>query len=1069
MNIKSILIKVPIILDINKLLRLLRPNSKFLIMKLKFNGFLILLIVLASQLTFAQERTVSGTISDYAGLPLPGVSVLVKGTKYGTQTDFDGKYAIKATSSQVLVFSYIGMKTQEVMASSSSINVKLKEDSVELEEVVITALGVKREKKSLGYGVAVVSSDDLIRSGENNVIEGLAGKAAGVQINGSAGLPGASSKILIRGAKSISGSTDPLIIVDGVPFNNDTQGNATGDSPFNTNLSGTNLSNRALDINPNDIESVTILKGGAAAALYGERAGNGVVLYTTKKGKSRKGIGVDLSFNTSATTVSQLPKLQSKYAAGNLGVYIAPANAGPDGLYDTGDAGELSGTQRSWGPLISTVPGAKYYNNPRNFFKTGYGTDTNLAFYGGDDKGTFRTSFGYTKQNGIIPNSELTRTNILISGERKLTDKFKVVGSSAFVRTSTSMVQNGNNKAGIMLGLYRAPASYDLRNYKNAQGFNNSYFHNYDNPFYSANENPYTSEVNRTYGNLGVVFNQSKYLNVTARGGWDSSNDARKQVYAVSSFGNSAVDGTGQINIENINTQIFNADLIFNGLIKLTDNIDFNYTAGGNVRSDFFNDSFSRGDQLSIPGFYNLSNASSTRASNYDQKIMARSLYSQVDFSLYDQLYITGSIRNDRNSTYGDKKSFSYPSASAAWLFSKPLAQSWLNLGKIRFGYADVGIAPRAYMTQTYYAKLIQTDGYTDGNTTPYGGQNGFGYSSTLGNTNLKPERVASNEIGLELKMFDRLGININVYQANSRDLLINFPLAPSSGFSSQYGNFAEMTNKGIELELNYDIIKGNDLTWELAVNWSKNKNEVTKLTNGVDQYEPEASFGNPSSYAIVGQPLGVLYGTDFLRDTNGNLILTDAGRPQADPVQKAIGNPNPDWLGGIRNSVTYKGFTFSALLDIRRGGDIWNGTRGSLNKYGATQESAENDRGTYVIPGIHADGSVNTTPISAQNYFGDYKGDALGVQSQNVETVNWIRLRDVSISYRFNNLQKGSSNFLQNLEISLSGRNLWLNTNYKGVDPETSLTGAGSRINGFDYFNNPGSKSVSLAIKIGL
>ena len=1026
----------------------------------------MLLLALITQITFAQDRTVSGIVSDESGMPIPGVNVLVKGTKSGTQSDFDGKFKIAASQGQILVFSFLGMKTQEVAATSTTLKVKLKDDSVQLEGVVVTALGIKRDKKSLGYGVSNVSSQDLIRSGESNVIEGLAGKTAGVQVNGSAGVPGASSKIVIRGAKSISNTTDPLIIVDGVPFNNDTQSNTTGDSPFNTNLSGTNLSNRALDINPNDIESVTVLKGGAAAALYGERAGNGVIIYTTKKGKSRKGIGVDFSETTSITTVNKLPKLQSKYAAGLSGVYQAPAIAGENGLF--GDSAQTTGTNNSWGPLISSVPGAQYYDNMHNFFKSGFGHDTNVSFYGGDDKSTFRTSVGYNKQDGIIPNSGLTRTNITISGERKLTDKLKVIGSSTYARTATSMVQNGSNLGGVMLGLLRTPATFDLRNTYNAQGFQNTYFYIYDNPFYTANENPFTSQVNRTFGNLSLVYNQSKYFNTTLRGGWDSSSDARKQVYAISSFGNNSSDGLGQINIENMNTQIFNGDLIVNGLAKLNDNIDFNYTAGANLRSDFFSDAFSRGDQLSIPNFYNLSNASSYRTSNFDSKTMGRSLYSQVDFSFYEQLYLTGSIRNDWNSTYGEKKSFYYPSASLAWLFSKPLAQSWLSFGKIRYGYADVGISPVAYATQTYYAHLTQTDGYTDGNSTPYNGHNGFGYGSSLGNANLKPERVSSNEIGVELKFFDRLGVNVNVYQSNSRDLLINFPLPASSGFSSLYGNFAELTNKGVELEVNYDVIKGKDFSWELALNWSKNKNEVTKLANGVTQYEPEVGFGNPSSYAIVGEPLGVFYGTDFVRDANGNVVLNASGLPSADSVQKKIGDPTPDWLAGIRNSISYKGFTLSALLDIRHGGDIWDGTRGRLNKIGVTEESAENNRGTYIIPGVHADGSTNTTPVTAQKYFQQYMGDALGVQSQNIETVNWLRLRDVSLTYRFTDLLKSNLKFLQNCELTLSGRNLWLNTNYKGVDPETSLTGAGSHINGFDYFNNPGSKSVSLALKLG-
>jgi TonB-dependent SusC/RagA subfamily outer membrane receptor len=437
-------------------------------MKLKFNGILVLLLVLVAQLTFAQERVVSGLVSDNTGMPLPGVSVLVKGTKTGTQTDFDGKFSIKATTSQVLVFSYIGMRTQEVQASSTTINAKLTDDSVELESVVVTALGIKKEKKALGYATSQVKGDDLQRSHEPNVIEGLAGKAAGIQVTGSAGTPGASSKILIRGQKSVTLSSQPLIVLDGQIIDNSYNNNAGS----GTNIGGVDDSNRAIDINPDDIESVSILKGGAAAALYGENARNGVILYTSKKGKKRRGIGVELSSTVSVDHVSMLPNIQKEYAAGSNGVtYVAPATYNAAGF----PTSNPNGTIQSWGPLISSVPGLKSYDNAKNFFQDGITTTQNIALSGGNDTATFRLGFGHTDQTGMVPNTALKRSNVSLNAQYNITDKLKAGADFKYSNTAGLRAQKGSNVAGIMLSLYRAPSSYDLRDYLTPQGTNKNY------------------------------------------------------------------------------------------------------------------------------------------------------------------------------------------------------------------------------------------------------------------------------------------------------------------------------------------------------------------------------------------------------------------------------------------------------------------------------------------------------------------------------------------------------------------------------------------------------------------
>ncbi|MFZ0596614.1 MAG: SusC/RagA family TonB-linked outer membrane protein, partial [Flavobacterium sp.] len=513
-------------------------------MKLKFNGFLVLLLVLVAQLTFAQERAVTGTVSDNTGMPLPGVGVLVKGTKTGTQTDFDGKFSIKASSSQVLVFSYIGMKTQEVAASSTSINVKLKDDSVELEGVVVTALGIKKDEKKLGYAVSKVTSDEINKSGEQNVLQALAGKAAGVQIIGSGGTPGASSKIIIRGANTITGTTDPLIVVDGIPIDNSTTQTTAGDNPFNANLSGINNSNRALDINPSDIESVTILKGPAAAALYGARAGNGVIIYTTKKGKNGKGLGIDFSTSLAVDRVSQLPARQNTYIQGTT-----PAGTAPDPT-----------TPQSWGPSAASL-GLPTYDNVGNFFQDGITQTNNISFYGGDQKATFRASYGNVTQTGMIPETGLKRNTIRLAGDLKLSESWKAGASMQYTHTTNTLAQNGSNTSGVMLSLMRSPISYDLRNYKDDFGNNTNYFAAYDNPYFTVNENPATSDVNRALGNIFLTYTHAEWLSLTAKAGIDTYSDARKQVYALSSNGDS-LGGIGEVAFNSITNKDYYGDLI---------------------------------------------------------------------------------------------------------------------------------------------------------------------------------------------------------------------------------------------------------------------------------------------------------------------------------------------------------------------------------------------------------------------------------------------------------------------------------------------------------------------------
>ena len=1020
-------------------------------MKLKFNGFLVLLLVLVAQLSFAQERAVSGTVSDNAGMPLPGVSVLVKGTKTGTQTDFDGKFSIKVSSSQVLVFSYIGMKSQEVAATSTSINVKLKDDSVELEGVVVTALGIKRSEKTLGYAVSKVSADEITKSGEQNVLQALAGKAAGVQVIGTGGTPGASSKIIIRGVNTITGTSDPLIVVDGVPIDNTTSQTTAGDNPFNANLSGINNSNRALDINPDDVESVSVLKGPAAAALYGERAGNGVILYTTKKGRAGRGLGIDFSTSLAIDKVSQLPARQGKYVQGTS----ATATSIP------------TNTPQSWGPAASTL-GVPMYDNVGNFFQEGLTYTNNISFYGGDNKATYRASYGNTTQTGMIPETGLKRNTLRVVGDLKLSDKWKTGGSLQYTHTTNTLAQNGSNVSGVMLSLLRSVGNYDLRNYMDAEGNNKNYFASYDNPYFTVNENPATSDVNRVFGNMFLTYTPAEWLSLTAKGGIDAYSDYRKQIYAISSNGDNLA-GIGEVAFNNINNKQYYADFIASGLLPLqTEWLKINYTAGLNLRSSQNTDVFSRGKELAVRGLYNLSNATQLYASNADENIMSRAVFGQLEFDIKNQLFITGSVRQEWSSTYGtNANSAIFPAASASWVltssFDLPEA---ISFAKLTYGYGEVGIAPAPYRTITTYTQPFMTDGFTDGLSFPYNGINGMTVSGSLGNQDLKPERVLGHELGLSAKFLNnRLSFDVNAYYKTSKDLLITLPLPASSGFQSVYQNAAELVNKGLEVELGYDIFsKSNPFQWNINANWAKNENEVTDISGSLNDIQIEAAFGSIGYYAVKGQPLGSFYGTRWARDANGNKLIGSDGLAIIDGETGNLGNSAPKWTGGLRNTFTYKRVTLSGLLDFRHGGVVYNGTLARLHNFGVSEASADRER-TYIIDGVKADGSKNDIAITAKNYYQKYLGDGGGAAEEAVTDVNWIRLRDVTLSYDFDVKRFTAINSAQ---ISFTGRNLWLNTNYEGVDPETSLTGAGSRINGLDYFNNPGSKSFIMTLKVG-
>jgi TonB-linked SusC/RagA family outer membrane protein len=1027
--------------------------------------FLFVLSVLGTFSILAQMNITGIVTSSVPGEgSIPGVAVQAKGTTIGVATDAEGKYSITVPqSASTLIFSFLGMKTQEVQINGRVIiNVVLEPQVVEMGEVVVTALGISREKKALGYSVQDVKSDQIARSGENDILNSLSAKVAGIQIINTAGTPGASTKVLIRGNSSFTGNNQPLIVVDGIPVDNSTISTVGADYPFNPNLEGVNNSNRAIDINPDDVESITVLKGATAAALYGARAANGAILYTTKRGV--KGAPkVVYEFNTEFSTVNKMPDEQNIYVQGNI--------VGGIPTYQPGE------TPNSWGPKY-TDANVPVYNNTKKFFETGINYGHNLSISNGDDKNSFRVSMSRMDQTGIIPTSRLNRTSVRFNGDSKLTDFFTLSASMSYTNTGDTKVQNGSNLAGIMLPLLRAPISFNLENYQNPDGSSNNFYPFYDNPYWSLYNNPFTSRTDRFIGNVLLTCKISNWLSASYRLGADTYADKRKQVFAIGS--NAIGDLLGQIEENTVRSEEFYQDFILTASHRWLRKLNTDLKIGGNIQNTNSEYLYGRANQLNIPKFYNLSNGTTLFSNQNQSTVRTSALFFDVSLGWSSFLFVDVTGRNEWSSTFGRAKdNFFYPSVGGSFIFTELLPRNKvLTYGKLRASLAYGGNSPSAYSSATYYTQPFFADGFTNGTSFPFLGVTGFSLSNVLGNNALKPEKTKESEVGLDARFFGgRFGFEFTYYNRVHSDLLVLRPIPGSSGFQSINANSGSMRNRGVELVLNLVPIKYKNGSWKIDVTFAKNVNKVLSLAEGVKEISIETGFTGIGSYAIVGQPYGVYYGNLWSRNSKGDLIISQSGGniglPQQNPLSGNLGNPYPDWTSGIRNTLEWKGFSLSALLDIKQGGKNWSGTIARLNRIGRTAISAnrEGNFATYVIKGVADDGTANpTTPntqsVSALSYFSNYLGDGSFSASENaIYSTSWVRLREVSLTYHHNMTNK----WFKFIEVSLIGRNLWLKTDYPGVDPETSLTGAGSNLTGFDYFNNPSTRSYSVGLKFGL
>lgn len=1074
-------------------------NQFPIIMKHTFRFMLWLSLCLSGIGAWAQaNRIVTGVVTDEKNkLPLAGVSVSAKGTNIGTITNKDGAFTLVIPDNKdVLIFKLISMKTMEVsIGQNSVVNIAMQDDAYGLNEVVITALGVEKEKKSLGYSSQQITGSEVTGSGEQNFVQGLSSKVAGVQIMGSGGTPGSSSKIIIRGNSSFTGENQPLIIIDGVPMDNSTDFTSASDEPYNKGLEGVNQSNRGLDINPDDIETINVLKGPAAAALYGVRAGNGAIVITTKKGSKGNG-KVNVTFSTSYQfdQVNKLPKTQSKYGQGvgggtldSSGNYVEgirkTADPGPDKLYGTNDDVDF-GTPNSWGPSLKSM-NMPAYDNAGQFFKTGHTVNNNLSISGGSEMGSLRLSLGNTRQDGVIPNTDFTRTTVRLTGETKINNQFSVFGTVNYINSGGTKSQNGSNLSGIMLGLMRAPADFNLAGtgadgYMFNTGTPRQYFYIYDNPYWTANKNPFRDNVNRMLGNFSIKYTPASWINATYRLGTDVYTDSRKQIFSIYSW--QPPEPTGQIEENMIRYQEIYSDLLVNMNKNFTKKIQGSLTLGNNLNQRYSQNLYARGRQLAVPNFYNLSNAANLYADESHSTIRTAAVFYDANLSYDKWLYINTTGRNEWASTLGkNKRNFFYPSVSTSIVFTELFKTNGkiLSFGKVRMAYAEVGVNPGTpYVTQTYFNRSTYADGFTNGLGFPYLGQNGFGYGSNyaLGNPDLRAERKVGTEFGLDLRFFKgRLNFDATYYNQVSKDLVVVRKLPPSSGFAYANVNAGSLRNRGVELVVTGTPVKRKNFSWDITLNYTANRNKVLSVSNkSTDStLEIESTFESIGSYAIVGQPYGALYGTKWQRNADGKLIIDETtGLPSVAAQRGVIGNPYPKFMMGLRNTFTYKSFTLTFLLDYRKGGDVWCGTVARMNRIGRTEASGDREK-MYTIEGVNptydGNGNVtgyknNTTKVSAYDYYTKYVGDAGSAATENaIFDGSWTRLRELGFSYK---VPLKNTKVLKSLELNFTGRNLWLKTTYPGVDPETSLLGAGSNVGGYDYFNNPGTKSYIFGLK---
>lgn len=1062
---------------------------------------------------FAQQKQISGIITGENNQPLANANITAKGSTNSVFTDEKGFYNLSAPSNTTtIIVSYVGYETQEILLNGrTTINVTLRLNAQELENVVVSVLGFRERSDKLGSSNSRINSKDVVSSGETGLLQGMAGKASGVLITRATGDPGAGANIRIRGANTISGSSEPLIIVDGIPISN-TEIHGNGSSSVGT---GVVQQSRLNDINPNDIESIQVLKGASAAALWGSRAANGVVVITTKKGKAGA-LKINYSSTYSVDEINRKHPLQSSYGQGSNGRYSPTAStswgdkiadrAGGDDV-TTGSAyflGYITGkTYKTLAAGTASNPhGGKNSRETyvdQNFdgiFGKGHYWQNAISLSGGNDRSRFFFSAENLTQKGIIQsNSDYTRNSIRINSDHNFGKNIKFSNKSAYINVNSDRIQNNSNTAGLYLGLLRTAPDFDntdyIGSYFDANGVEYRNRHRsyrryrgdnvqptYNNPYWTIYRQDATSKVDRFMLSSEISSNPLPWLELILRGGVDAYFDKRIYFFPIGSAGERSV---GSYRNEKISEVEKNLDLIGKVTKDLTQKLTGTFILGGNIndrqREILYAEAANFLDDITLQNFVLTSDAN-THAINSIRHVGSNRGYATIGLEYDNQLFVNMGGALEAASTISSN--FFYPSADIAWQFTRlPVFENsnFLSFGKLRAAWGKVGVQPLPYNFVTTFETAVY-NAYDDGLAlTNFGG--GYRLDNSKGNENLKPEIKTEWEIGADLRFWrNKIGLSLTYYQNEVKDILLNIALPPSSGFTSQYTNAASIENKGFEADFKYEAFKNKDWNVQLFANYSRNRNKVLSLsgTGTID-----LTTQSVSSRAVEGYPLGVLWGPRALRDNKGDLLLDANGFPQLDNEQGVVGDPNPDWRGGAGMSATYKGFDFNILFETFQGGDISQGTKSVLYNFGThadvgneitLTEPLKKANGTIVPAGTTVRGNIGN--FGAGNVLLDETwystlGGGLGSTSIReffVEDASWTRLREVSLGYTLSTPGFKRATKFSSMRFSITGRNLVLWTDIVGFDPEVNQSGVNNGF-GTEYFTNPSTRSWLFTVNL--
>ena len=1019
--------------------------------------------------------------------PVIGASVNIKGTTHGAQTDFDGKFYFQTGQKfpYSLVVSYMGYKQTEVVVNANSVVIELTQQENALSEVVVTALGITKEKKSLGYTTQSLKNKDLSDTKETNFLNSMTGKLAGVRITNSQGDMG-SSRIIIRGETSIGGNNQPLFVVDGVPVDN-TQFSSVGGANASRDFK-----NAIADLNPNDIETLTVLKGPNAAALYGSRAAHGVVLITTKSGKNQKGLGISFSTGITISQVATLPSFQNTFGQGSNGRFS----------YVDGKGGGINdGVDESWGPKMDgrlipqfnsngvAVPFVAHPNNVKDFFNTGITYENSVSVAKSDEKSDFRLGINNQKQTGIVPNSEVNKTNFTINSNYQISESIKVGVTGNYIVTDAPALPggpSGNRAAGVMLQFLWFGRQVDINALRNNRdvNWNNSY---YSNPYWNAYYNTTSQQRNRLIGDIHLDAKLAEGLNFRFRTGVDYYNDRRK--YEIKYGTNGTPFGSYAEDAYTVNEQ--NTEGIFTYTKKLNDDFSVDALAGFNIRNHSDANNYQKAPRLAVPDLYTLTNSRDPlTSSNTLSRLRVYSAYASAQFGYKNYAFLNVTARNDWSSTLpSNNRSYFYPSFNGSFVVSDAfnLKSNTLDFLKVRGGWSEVGNDADPYQLSTVYN--FQTA--FDGNPIQTSSQKKL-------NENLKPETTRSTELGLEASFWkNRLHFDFAYYNTNSFDQILEIKTTAASGYTSQLINAGKINNRGIEIQLDGTPVQTENFKWNIAGNYSRNisKVEILDYEGSIKNYTIGSS-GGVDVLASVGQAYGALYGTAYERDANGNIVVGANGLPKADPTKRVLGHYTPDYLAGVTNTLTYKNLELSFLVDASVGGEIFSGTNrtgtytgvlaetlpgrdaanGGLNYYVTTTGTTNTktlvsggnapsgaviyDDG-MIFKGVYADGTPNTSVLSAQEY---YKA-SYNISEAYIYSSTFVKLREIKLAYNFN--KKFARKLgLDGASITAVGRNLlFIYKDVPNIDPETAFNTGNAQ--GLESLSLPTTRNFSLNVNL--